>query len=116
MGFSLPSPQSHWLRPRWTPIDAAVVAANEIGTDTDTIGTMAGALLGACDAATEPPERPLDSDYLLREADRLVAIAQGGPGCQPFVPRHPDLDRPSGPSGRTRAGRRPLGRGRPSVR
>ena len=58
--------------------DAAVVAANAIGTDTDTIGTMAGALLGACDTATEPPEKPLDSDYLLREADRLVSISQGG--------------------------------------
>ena len=57
--------------------DAAVVAANEIGTDTDTIATMAGALLGACDVATEPPEKPLDTDYLLREADRLVSVAQG---------------------------------------
>ena len=57
--------------------DAAVVAANEIGTDTDTIATMAGALLGACDATTEPPEEPLDTDYLLREADRLVAVSQG---------------------------------------
>lgn len=60
------------------PHDAAVVAANEIGTDTDTIATMAGALLGACDLATEPPEKPLDTDYLLREADRLVSISQGG--------------------------------------
>ena len=68
------------------PHDAAVVAANEIGTDTDTIGTMAGALLGACDAAIEPPERPLDSDYLLREADRLVAIAQGGPAASHSYP------------------------------
>lgn len=60
------------------PHDAAVVAANEIGTDTDTIATMAGALLGACDVATEPPEEPLDVDYLLREADRLVSVSQGG--------------------------------------
>ena len=54
-----------------------MVAANAIGTDTDTIATMAGALLGACDATTEPPEEPLDTDYLLREADRLVAVSQG---------------------------------------
>ena len=66
--------------------DAAVVAANAVGTDTDTIATMAGALLGACDAATEPPERPLDSDYLLREADRLVAIAQGDPAASHSYP------------------------------
>ena len=58
--------------------EAAVVAANAVGTDTDTIATMAGALLGACDAAGEPSEKPLDSDYLRREADRLAAIAQGG--------------------------------------
>lgn len=58
--------------------EGAVVAANAVGTDTDTIATMAGALLGACDAAGEPPEKPLDSEYLLREADRLSAIAQGG--------------------------------------
>ena len=66
--------------------EAAVVAANAIGTDTDTIGTMAGALLGACDSATEPPERPLDSDYLLREADRLVAVAQGRPAASHSYP------------------------------
>ena len=60
-----------------TAHDAAVVAANELGTDTDTIATMAGALLGACDAAIEPPEKPLDSDYLLQEADRLSAISRG---------------------------------------
>ena len=92
--------------------DAAVVAANEIGTDTDTIATMAGALLGACDAATEPPENPLDSDYLLREADRLVAISQGGTTAGHSYPGHPDLDRPAGPSGRTGTGRRPTGSGR----
>ena len=57
--------------------EAVVVAANEIGTDTDTIATMAGALLGACDSSTEPPEKPVDNDYLLHEADRLVAIARG---------------------------------------
>lgn len=67
--------------------EAAVVAANQIGTDTDTIATMAGALLGACDAA-EPPERPLDSDYLLREADRLAAVARGGPDAGH---RYPDI-------------------------
>ena len=57
--------------------EAVVVAANEIGTDTDTIATMAGALLGACESSTEPPEKPVDNDYLLHEADRLVAIARG---------------------------------------
>ena len=56
--------------------EAVVVAANAIGTDTDTIATMAGALLGACESSAEPPEKPVDDAYLLYEADRLVAIAR----------------------------------------
>ena len=57
--------------------EGVVVAAKELGTDTDTIATMVGALLGACDTGTEPPEEPLDNDYLLRDAERLVAISRG---------------------------------------
>ena len=58
---------------------SVVAAANAVGTDTDTIATMAGALLGACDTAADPPEEPLDSACLLREADRLTAISRGEP-------------------------------------
>ena len=57
--------------------EGVVVAANELETDTDTIATMVGALLGACGPPVGPPEEPLDSDYLLREADRLVAVVAG---------------------------------------
>ena len=57
--------------------EGVVAAANAIGTDTDTIASMAGALLGACDSAADPPEEPLDSIYLRAEADRLVAVSQG---------------------------------------
>lgn len=57
--------------------EGVVAAANAIGTDTDTIASMAGTLLGACDSAAEPPEEPLDSIYLRAEADRLVAVSQG---------------------------------------
>ena len=57
--------------------EGVVAAANAIGTDTDTIASMAGALLGACDATADPPEEPLDSAYLRSEADRLVAISKG---------------------------------------
>ena len=57
--------------------EGLLVAANALGTDTDTIATMAGALLGACDEAGQPPEEVLDRGYLLEEADRLVAISQG---------------------------------------
>lgn len=59
------------------PYEGSAVAANALGTDTDTIATMAGALLGACDATAQPPEEPLDSNYLRNEADRLTAISQG---------------------------------------
>lgn len=57
--------------------EGAVVAANALGTDTDTIGTMAGALLGACDVSDQPPQDILDSEYLTCEADRLTAVSQG---------------------------------------
>lgn len=38
---------------------------------------MAGALLGACNTDEQPPQEPLDREYLLEEADRLTAISQG---------------------------------------
>lgn len=57
--------------------EGAVVAANALGTDTDTIGTMAGALLGACDVSDQPLQDILDSEYLECEADRLTAISEG---------------------------------------
>ncbi len=59
------------------PHEGMVVAANELRTDTDTIATMAGALLGACHPGEHPPEEPLDSNYLLYEADRLTVVSQG---------------------------------------
>ena len=57
--------------------EGVVVAANTVGTDTDTIASMAEALLGACYGAADPPEEPLDSEYLRREADRLTVLSQG---------------------------------------
>ena len=59
--------------------EAVVVAANAVGTDTDTIATMAGALMGACESAGLPPEEPLDSDYLQSEARRLAVLSRGEP-------------------------------------
>lgn len=56
--------------------EALTVAANEIRSDTDTIATMAGALLGA--VANTPPTWPVqDRAYLEEEARRLAAIAFG---------------------------------------
>ena len=64
-----------WTAPN--PHEGLVVAANALGTDTDTIATMAGALFGACDGVGQPPEAVLDRTYLLDDADRLVAVARG---------------------------------------
>ncbi len=71
------------------------VAANALGTDTDTIASMAGALLGACDSTEDPPELPLDAALLTAEADRLHALATGE-----WRPGHtyPDLLRWAAPS------------------
>lgn len=50
--------------------------SNEIGTDTDTIGTMVGALLG-CLCSYEPQGQLQDRNYIITEAKRLVKIAKG---------------------------------------
>jgi ADP-ribosylglycohydrolase len=54
---------------------ALQTCANLLGTDTDTIATMAGALLGAI-SNTDPPEPVADSDYLSTEAGRLASISE----------------------------------------
>lgn len=59
------------------PHSAVAAAAGMLATDTDTIATMAGALLGACSAGELPPAEPLDSSYLSAEADRLTAMSLG---------------------------------------
>jgi ADP-ribosylglycohydrolase len=56
--------------------DAALLAARAVGTDTDTIATMAAATAAA--AAPVPlPSPVLDEPYLLEQAHRLTAIAEG---------------------------------------
>lgn len=51
-------------------------AANELASDTDTIASMAGALLGA--ASSHTPQWPIqDRSYIAQEALRLSAIARG---------------------------------------
>lgn len=56
------------------PAGASRLAASVLGTDTDTIATMAAALAGASDAAPDAPP-VLDSPYLTAEALRLAKIA-----------------------------------------
>ena len=76
------------------------IAANELGTDTDTIATMAGAILGAATEA-DPPVEVLDADLFRSEADRLAEIAGGG---KPPNHAYPDLLHWSAPMIRADAG------------
>ncbi|MCY4175890.1 MAG: ADP-ribosylglycohydrolase family protein [Acidimicrobiaceae bacterium] len=68
--------------------EGVVAAANAVGTDTDTIASMAGALMGACNDASDLPEVPLDSAYLTSEAERLAAVSKDE---QAVVHRYPDI-------------------------
>ena len=83
-----------WCEPQ--PALALSIAANAIGTDTDTIATMAGAMLGAV-AEKEPPVEILDAELIRSEAGRLAEIAWGG---KPEGHRYPDLLHWSAPKGR----------------
>jgi ADP-ribosylglycohydrolase len=61
------------------PEKGVLAAANLLGTDTDTIGTMAGAILGAACPAP-PPGEIKDKHYIQSEAERLWAISTGSAG------------------------------------
>ena len=75
-----------WCEER--PREAMRIAANEAGTDTDTIATMAGAILGATADAEPPAEDVLDSDLFASEAQRLARVASGDKAAGH---RYPDL-------------------------
>lgn len=55
--------------------DGIVIIINSLGTDTDTIATMAGAIMGVI-AKKDPPEEVMDQIYLNKEAERLFNISQ----------------------------------------
>lgn len=57
-------------RYREEPITVVIKGANAIGSDTDTITTLAGSLIGAIHTSM-PPGPIQDSDYILSEATRL---------------------------------------------
>ncbi len=61
---------------RNNPHDGLVTGANVLGSDTDTIATMAGAIMGAT-SSVAPPEQVADTEYLSNEAERLFAISNG---------------------------------------
>ena len=62
-----------WCEPR--PEQALSIAVNSVGTDTDTIASMAGAILGM-NSESDPPVEVLDADLFRSEADRLSDIAE----------------------------------------
>ena len=63
-----------WCEPN---IESALtVAANALGTDTDTIATMSGAIMGVI-AKEDPPVDVLDEELIRSEAQRLAAMASG---------------------------------------
>ena len=80
-----------WCEPR--PEEALRIAANVMGTDTDTIATMAGAILGV-NAVSDPPVEVLDTELFISEAHRLSAIRDGQ---KPPSHQYPDLLRWSAP-------------------
>jgi len=59
-----------------SPSEGLLVSANHLGSDTDTIATMAGAIMGAA-FPHPPPGTVIDIEYILDEADRLYRISQG---------------------------------------
>jgi ADP-ribosylglycohydrolase len=69
------------------PSTGVLACANALGTDTDTVATMAGALLGPL-ADHEPEGAIQDATYVIREAERMYAIGDGR-AVQPFP--FPDL-------------------------
>ncbi|NVO24899.1 ADP-ribosylglycohydrolase family protein [Donghicola mangrovi] len=57
------------------PHDTLLTVANALGTDTDSIATMAGAIIGAC--TNQRCEFDLqDRNYILTEAERLANISE----------------------------------------
>nr|WP_245660339.1 ADP-ribosylglycohydrolase family protein [Nocardia kruczakiae] len=60
------------------PAQAARLAASRLATDTDTIATMAAALVGAV-SPTELPSPLLDAEYISDEAERLARISEDEP-------------------------------------
>lgn len=58
------------------PYSGTRLAAGLLGSDTDTVATMAGALLGAV-VSDDPPEQVMDQELIIAEAWRLAKLADG---------------------------------------
>lgn len=69
------------------PEQSLAMVANTLGSDTDTIATMAGALIGGT-LAVRPPGPVQDHELIASEAKRMHAISLGQPAS---TFRYPDL-------------------------
>jgi ADP-ribosylglycohydrolase len=58
------------------PYEMVTTCVNELGTDTDTIATMAGAIAGAF-AGSAPGGELLDHDYIVLESERMAQVLYG---------------------------------------
>jgi len=65
-----------WMFKEQDPSSTLAKAANLLNSDTDTIATMAGAILGAV-ASDTPKDKLMDRDYIAHEASRLTKISTG---------------------------------------
>lgn len=67
-----------WLFRKESPLQALLTGANLLGSDTDTIATMAGAIMGAT-TENVPNGKLLDHDYLVHDATRLFSVSIANP-------------------------------------
>lgn len=65
-----------WLFKEVGANEGIITVANILSSDTDTIGTMTGALLGALPDNLSPPHPVQDEQYIKDEAIRMFAISQ----------------------------------------
>ena len=67
------------------PARAVICAANCLSSDTDTIATMAGAIMGLT-GGEGPPSELMDKFYIAGQAERLARISAGQPTEQTHYP------------------------------
>ena len=79
------------------PREAIILAANELESDTDTIATMAGAILGST-VSVAPDWEIQDRAYIVFEAERLASISLG---CEEDSFSYPELGFWNPPSSQT---------------
>jgi ADP-ribosylglycohydrolase len=65
-----------WLYRKRSPLDALITAVNVLGSDTDTIATIAASMFGAV-TPIPPPGEIQDRSYIEAEANRLHEISAG---------------------------------------